>query len=100
VAKNRQNRCPNSCRFEMEERMRIAGSIIAGAVAALAALTIPVLAKDTGVPKSEEKATSSSCHAYEQAPDGSWRPLPCEEVGPNGQTQHKGAARSREEEPR
>src|SRR5262249_25525600 len=82
------------------QMMRIAGFIVAGAVAVFATLTMPVLAKDTGGQKGEEKATSSSCHAYEQALDGSWRALPCEEVGPNGQTQHKGGARSREEEPR
>jgi hypothetical protein len=78
--------------------MRIAALIIAGAVAALATLTAPALAKDSGAQKSEEKATS--CHAYEQAPDGSWHALPCEEVGASGQTQHKGAARSRDEESR
>ena len=64
--------------------MRIAGLILAGSLAVLAGLTTPLLAKDTGVPKSEEKTTSSSCHAYEQAPDGSWRALPCAEVGPSG----------------
>ena len=80
--------------------MRTAGLILAGSLAAVAILTIPVLAKDNGAQKSEEKSTSSSCHAYEQAPDGSWRALSCEEVGAGGQTQHKGAAHGREEEPR
>jgi hypothetical protein len=79
--------------------MRIAGLIFAGAVATLVSLTMPVLAKDTGAPKQEEQSTSS-CHAYEQGPDGSWHTRPCEEVGSSGQTQHKGAARSREDQPR
>ena len=78
--------------------MRIAAMIVAGSVAALAA--VPVLAKDTGTPKQEEQSSSSSCHAYEQAPDGSWHARPCDEVGNNGQIQHKGGARGREEEPR
>jgi hypothetical protein len=80
--------------------MRFKGLILAISLAALASLATPLLAKDTGVQKSEEKATSSSCHAYEQAPDGSWRALPCAEIAPAGQTQHKGAVRNREEEPR
>jgi hypothetical protein len=80
--------------------MRIAELIVAAAVAALATPAVAVLAKDGGAPKGEEKAPPSTCHAYEQGPDGSWHALPCEEVGAQGQTQHKGAARSREEEPR
>jgi len=80
--------------------MRIAGLVIAGCVAAFATLMMPAIAKDTGAQKGDEKTSASSCHAYEQAPDGSWRQLPCEEVGPGGQTQHKGTARGREEEPR
>jgi len=80
--------------------MRIAGLVVAGSVAAFATLVMPVVAKDIGAQKGDEKASASSCHAYEQGPDGSWRQLPCEEVGPTGQTQHKGAVRGREEEPR
>jgi hypothetical protein len=80
--------------------MRIAGLVVAGSVAAFATLMVPVVAKDTGAQKGDEKASASSCHAYEQTPDGSWRQLPCEEVGPGGQTQHKGAVRGREEDGR
>jgi hypothetical protein len=80
--------------------MRIAALVVAGSVAAFATLMTPVVAKDTGAQKGNENANASSCHAYEQMPDGSWRQLPCEEIGPGGQTQHKGAARSREEDPR
>ena len=80
--------------------MRIAALIVAAAVLVFAAPAVTVLAKDTGAQKSDEKTSASSCHAYEQAPDGSWHQLPCEEVGPGGQTQHKGAVRGREEDAR
>jgi hypothetical protein len=80
--------------------MRFAAVIVAGAVLMLTSPTMTVLAKDTGAQKSEDKTIASSCHAYEQAADGSWHQLPCEEVGPGGQTQHKGAARGREEDAR
>ncbi len=72
--------------------MRIAHFIFAGALVASAALTAPVLAKNSDAQKSEDKsASSSSCSAYQQAPDGSWEPLPCKETGERSQprTQHK-----------
>ena len=80
--------------------MRVSPMIFIGSLVAFAALTIPALAKDKGAQRTDEKQTSAACHAYEQAPDGSWRALACEEVGGNGQTQHRGPARSREEDPR
>jgi hypothetical protein len=81
--------------------MRFTAVIVAGAVLMLTSPAMTVLAKDNGAQKSEDKTSaSSSCHAYEQAADGSWHQLPCEEVGPGGQTQHKGAARGREEDAR
>jgi hypothetical protein len=69
--------------------MRIARSIVAGAMAALALLTAPALAKNSNPPKADDKSTSSSCHAYQQAADGSWTALPCQELGSSGQTEHK-----------
>jgi uncharacterized low-complexity protein len=89
--------------------MRIARVIFVGSVATLAltlALTIallatPVLAKNSSAQKSDERSTSSSsCHAYQQAADGSWTELPCQESGSAGQTQHKPPAKSGEDEPR
>ena len=90
-----------SAGFEMEKfEMRVAPVICIGSLVAFAVLTMPALAKDTAAQRTDEKQTSAACHAYEQAPDGSWRVLACEEVGGNGQTQHRSPARSREEDPR
>jgi hypothetical protein len=51
-------------------------------------LTAPVLAKNSNAQKGEDKSTSSSsCSAYQQAPDGSWEPLPCKETGERSQPQ-------------
>jgi hypothetical protein len=80
--------------------MRIARVIFAGSVAALLAAA-PVFAKHPEAQKTGDdgKSTSSSCHAYQQAADGSWTQLPCQEFG-NGQTQHRPVAKGGEEEPR
>jgi len=64
--------------------MRIIPVVFAGAVAM--ALTAPALAKNSDAQRSEDKSTSSSsCSAYQQAPDGSWQPLPCKETGERSQ---------------
>jgi hypothetical protein len=86
--------------------MRIAHLIFTGSVAALAVLTAPVLAKNSSTQKiddtSASSSASSSCHAYQQAPDGSWNPLPCQESGGASQasTQHKSATRGSDEDTR
>lgn len=80
--------------------MRIKHAIFVGSVAALASLTAPVLAKNSDAQKSDDKSTSSPCHAYETAADGSSIRLPCEELGPKGPTQHKSATRSTDQEAR
>jgi len=86
--------------------MRIANTIFVGSMAALAVLTAPVLAKDTRAQKTNDQSTSSTtsgsppCHAYQQAADGSWTPLPCEEVGSAGQTQHGSSARKTDDDAR
>lgn len=72
--------------------MRIAHLVFAGALAAGAVLTAPAVAKNNDAQKSEDKAASSSCSAYQQAADGSWEQLPCKEAGDErgpSQTQHK-----------
>ncbi|MGL9617959.1 hypothetical protein QRQ56_08160 [Bradyrhizobium sp. U531] len=72
--------------------MRIANLVFAAALAASAALAPPALAKNSTAQKAEDKsAPSSTCSAYQQAPDGSWEPLPCRESGERAppQTQHK-----------
>ena len=78
--------------------MRIKHAIFVGSMAALAMMTEPVLAKSSGAEKSDDKPTSSSCHAYQQAADGTWTQLPCQELGAGAQPQRKSATRSSEEE--
>jgi hypothetical protein len=60
--------------------MRIAKLIFVGSLAALVAA--PALAKNSDSQKTtEDKQASVSCQAYQKAPDGSWTPLPCGEMG-------------------
>jgi hypothetical protein len=81
--------------------MRIANIAVVISVAALAALAAPVLAKSSETRKAtDDGSTSSSCHAYQQEPDGSWTERPCEEKNQPAQTQHKPVAKGSEEEPR
>jgi hypothetical protein len=75
--------------------MRIAKVIFVGSVAALLA-SAPVLAKSAQTQKTDDQSTSSSCHAYQQAPDGTWQQLPCQEAG-GAQTQHKPPKASEED---
>ena len=86
--------------------MRIAHLIFTGSIAALAMLTAPALAKNTSTHKIEDTTASSpassSCQAYQQAPDGSWNSLPCQEGGASSQaqTQHRSASQSSSEDAR
>ncbi len=61
--------------------MRTGHLVFAGAVVALAALTVPALANSSVAPKGDNGSASSTCSAYQQAPDGSWVQLPCKEDG-------------------
>jgi hypothetical protein len=65
--------------------MRLGQAIFFGAAAALLTLAAPTLARNssanTHTAKATEAPASSSCHAYQQAPDGSWTQLPCQETG-------------------
>ena len=83
--------------------MRIAHVIFAAALATSAALAAPALAKNSNAQKGEDKsASSSSCSAYQQAPDGSWEQLPCKETGERGQpqTQHKSGSQGSNQDER
>ena len=74
--------------------MRKRTAIALASCAALAmAAAAPALAKNAGAQKAEERPDSSSCHSYVQNPDGSWTPIPCQEVGPPTHTQHKSRSR-------
>jgi len=75
--------------------MRIAHLVVAGSLAISTVLAGPAFARNADAQKGEDKSTSSpSCSAYQQAPDGSWEPLPCKETGERAQpqTQHRPAA--------
>lgn len=78
--------------------MRIATMILVGSVAALVT-SAALLAKNPESHKADGKSEATSCHAYQQAADGSWTQLPCQESG-NGQTEHRTAPRNGEEEER
>jgi len=80
--------------------MRIARSVFVGSMAALALLTAPALAKNSNAQKADDKPASSSCHAYQRAPDGSWIALPCQQLGSSGQTQQKPPQRGANEDAR
>ena len=79
--------------------MRIA-PLIFGGFTALVVLTAPAQAKNSQPQKIDEQPASRSCQAYRQAADGSWAPLPCQELGASGQAPHKSAARKTDEDTR
>ena len=68
-------------------RLAFASLVFVGAIAASVPLAPPALAKNSS-PTSHANANAQSvdeqpdaqgCHAYQQAPDGSWIPLACHE---------------------
>lgn len=72
--------------------MRIGPVILVGSLAALVATTAPALARNSQTQKTaDEQTNSSACHAYQQAADGSWTALPCQEHGAAAQTEHRRA---------
>ncbi len=77
--------------------MRIASVIFVGSLAA--AMVAPAVAKHPRPQKTDDSQSTTSCHAYQQAADGSWTQLPCQEAG-NGQTQRKAVAKGGEDEAR
>ena len=78
--------------------MRLATVIFAGSVVALLA-SAPALAKNPESQGTGAKSEPAPCHSYQQAADGSWEKVPCEEAG-NGQTQHRTATKTSGEERR
>ncbi|MCK1734922.1 hypothetical protein IVA79_13330 [Bradyrhizobium sp. 138] len=67
--------------------MRMIHFVFASTLAAATVLTGPVLAKTSDSQKAEGNSPSSSCSAYQQAPDGSWEQLRCKEAGDRSQSQ-------------
>ena len=82
--------------------MRLGQAIFFGATAALLTLAAPTLARDSSAnshtAKTTEAPASSSCHAYQQAADGSWTQLPCQEMGSKASAQPHSAAKSATDE--
>jgi hypothetical protein len=74
--------------------MRKASAIFFGSMAAMAVLTAPVAAASSGGQKSEEPSGSSPCRASVQSADGSWTPVPCQEIGAGARTQQRSPGRT------
>jgi hypothetical protein len=83
--------------------MRLGQAIFFGSAAALLTLAAPTLARNSGPGPHAAKATeapASSCHAYQQAADGSWTQLSCQEMGSKTPAQPHPTAESPAEETR
>ena len=81
--------------------MRLGQAIFFGAAAALLTLAAPTLARNSSANSHTAKTTeapASSCHAYQQAADGSWAQLPCQEMGSKASAQPHSAAKSATDE--
>ncbi len=82
--------------------MRFGYAVFFASTAALLSLAAPTLAKNANTePESQkagEQSAPSSCHAYQQAADGTWTQLPCQEEGSAAQTQHRSAPHGASEE--
>ena len=80
--------------------MRLGQAIFFGAAAALLTLAAPTLARNSNshTAKATEAPAAGSCHAYQQAADGSWMQQPCQEMGSKTPTQSHAAAKSTTEE--
>ncbi len=61
--------------------MRKSAGILFASIVSLALVSAPVLAKSQ---KGDDNSAATACTAYEQAPDGSWTPVPCREIGSGG----------------
>jgi hypothetical protein len=88
AANNYHNPFLESLAWRRESHMRKSSGILLGSTAALAILSAPVLAKSSGAQKNDDKSGAAACSAYEKAPDGSWTPVPCQEIGP-GSRKHQ-----------
>ena len=73
-------------------------AIIVGSLLALAIGTAPAPGKSPTAQKADEKTAPASCHSYVQNPDGSWVPIPCQEIGPPTQAQHKPPPRGEDDD--
>jgi hypothetical protein len=67
--------------------------IIFGAIAGVALSAGPSLSKNSEVQKPDENLSSSGCDGYAQQPDGSWKQMPCRELGPPAPANQKTTTR-------
>jgi len=79
--------------------MRLGHAIFVATTAALLAAAVPGLARNAETPKTSEQPASSPCHSYQQAADGSWTELPCQELGAPSPS-HKSSPQKTDEENR
>ena len=81
--------------------MRIKYAIFFGSMAAMAVLAPPSLARNSEAQRGGDQSTSTSpspsCHNYQQEADGSWKELPCRELGSEDGSRHKPPAQEGEE---
>jgi hypothetical protein len=84
-----------------EPKMRIRHAIFFGSVAALAVLAVPSSARNSEAQRGGEQSTSTSpspsCHSYQQEADGSWKQLPCRELGSGDGSRPKPSAQEGDE---
>jgi hypothetical protein len=82
--------------------MRLGQALLFGSAAALLTLAAPTLARNSNAnshtAKTTEAPASTSCQAYQQAADGSWTQLPCQEMGSRTSAQPHSAEKSATEE--
>lgn len=74
--------------------MRLGHAMFLGLMAALLTLAAPTLARNSNQHKTSEAPAASPCNAYQQAADGSWTQLPCQELGSKPAAQPKSASKS------
>lgn len=82
--------------------MRLGQAIFLGSAAALLTLAAPTLARNSSTNSPAARATEApavaNCHAYQQAADGSWTQLPCQEMGSKASAHPHSAAKNTTEE--
>jgi hypothetical protein len=80
--------------------MQFRYAIFVGAMAALASLAVPALARHGDAPKAgEQPASSAGCTAQQRSADGTWTTIPCQALG-SPDSPRKSATRSSEEQAR
>lgn len=70
------------------------------ALAALALLSAPALAKNATPQKVDSEEPPPSCSSYQLDQNGNWTPLPCRELGTDSSSQHRAPAKPHDHETR